>query len=152
MTDRVSTPPKVFSDAEKRLSTFLVEHGYPATVRWLLPEDVIPGGERYWINPREPESTETATHNYRCGLQKNLGINLRAVCADDSTTYATVFVPVDDLDAQNNLMGRGLKLSCPARKVKAVRITNRLRWRYLTLRYKDRIRDFRGSAVPSNCW
>jgi hypothetical protein len=50
------------------------------------------------------------------GLERNFGIKLQAICATASETFASVFVPEDDVDAQYHLMGRGLNLSCPVER------------------------------------
>jgi hypothetical protein len=65
---------------------------------------------------------------YAEGLGRNLGIELRAICATDTETFASVFVPVDDLDRQYHMMGRGLKLSCPAERYSTSTTTNPLKW------------------------
>lgn len=62
------------------------------------------------------------------GLERNLGIELRAICATDTETFACVFVPPDDLDRQDHLMGRMLKLSCPVERRPASTVRNPIKW------------------------
>jgi hypothetical protein len=51
------------------------------------------------------------------GLERNFGIKLQAICATASETFASVFVPEDDVDAQYHLMGRWIKPLMPRRTV-----------------------------------
>lgn len=75
-----------------------------------------------------------AEQQYAEGLNRNLGVQLRAICATDAQTFASVFVPKDDLDRQYHLMGRVLKLSCPVEMRLASTVQNPLRWLMLRLR------------------
>ena len=71
---------------------------------------------------------EHAALSYEKGVERGWGIWLRAICASDRETFATVFVPEDDLDSQNHLMGRCLKLSCPTEKLSASILKNPFQW------------------------
>jgi hypothetical protein len=86
---------------------------------------------------------QTASKLYQAGLQRGLGISLKAICATDSFTFATIFIPVDEADAMNHLVGRGLKLSCPATLVPASTVRNPFQWLLIKLRNRRLIAQFR---------
>jgi hypothetical protein len=75
-----------------------------------------------------------AEQQYAKGLGRNLGVQLQAICATNAETFASVFVPEDDLDRQYHLMGCVLKLSCPVEMRLASTVQNPLRWLMLRLR------------------
>ena len=66
-----------------------------------------------WVRGSRTEANHSAAGRYCEGIQRRLGIALQAICATDEETSASVFVPADDCDRQNHLMGCGRKLSCP---------------------------------------
>lgn len=70
---------------------------------------------------------------YADGVDRNLGVELRAICATNTETFASVFVPENDVDRQYHLMGRLLKLSCPVEMRLASTVPNPLRWWMLRL-------------------
>jgi hypothetical protein len=134
-------PPTTFDAAEQLFREFLVRNGYPSNVRWLVPDNVVPDkSKRYWIREDNGKASAEAHRRYVAGLERNLGISLRAICSTDTTTFATIFVPADYLDAQHNLMGRGLKLSCPTEAAPACTVVSPIRWFLVRLRYGRRTR------------
>jgi len=136
-------PPLALDAAEQKFSAFLVTQGYPKMVRWLSPDELLVDIKRhYWIRPRRSETTNRAEQRYVEGLERNLGIELRAICATDTETFACVFVPANDVDRQYHLMGRLLKLSCPAERRPASTIRNPLKW------FALRLMNGRRSRVP----
>lgn len=74
-----------------------------------------------------------AEQQYTQGVDRNLGVELRAICATNIETFASVFVPENDLDRQYHLMGRLLKLSCPVEMRLARIVPSPLRWWILRL-------------------
>ena len=135
MTDFTSPdPPATLQVAEEKFSTFLASQGYPKAVCWVEPSDLIVDSKRrYWIRPRR-ETAIRAKSQYAKGLDRNLGVQLQAICATSAETFASVFVPEDDQDRQYHLMGRLLKLSCPVEMRVASTVQNPLRWLMLRLR------------------
>jgi hypothetical protein len=93
---------------------------------------------RFWVRECGTKALEHANLKYSEGVARNLGVALQAVCATDSEPFVSVFVPVDDLDAQYHLMGPGLKLSCPTSRMSASTVTSPVRWWLLQLRNKRR--------------
>ncbi len=126
-------PPKTLLIAEEKFSTFLASQGYPKAVCWLEPSDlVVDAKRRFWIRLR-PETAMRSELQYCAGGDRNLGVELRAICATNTETFASVFVPENDLDRQYHLMGRLLKLSCPVEMRPASTIQSPLRWWMLRL-------------------
>src|SRR5215471_9030931 len=139
VTESNSDPPPTLEAAEERFRTFLASQSYPKTVCWLRPGDVLLDKERhFWIKEHRGRAAKDAAQRYSHGLERNLGIELRAICATEAQTFAFVFVPQDELDAQHRLMGRGLKLSCPVDRYSASTISSPLKWLGLRLRNAQR--------------
>ena len=135
MTDANPDPPQTLSAAEEKFRTFLAAQNYPKAICWVMPGDVVMDAKRhYWVRKRQAEATKDAALRYSMGLERNFGVRLQAICAAESETFASVFVPADDSDAQHQLMGRGLKLSCPVERYSTSVVRNPLRWWLLWLR------------------
>ena len=85
-----------------------------------MPGDLVVDTNRhYWVRKREAKASSYAAQRYSEGLQHKFGVMLQAICATEMETFASVFVPKDDFDAQLHLMGHGLKLSCPVERYPA---------------------------------
>lgn len=139
MTDPSSDLPRTLAAAEQKLQNFLAKHGYPETIRWLMHDNVVVDRQgQFWVRDCGTKALEHANLRYCKGVERNLGIALHVICATDSETFASVFVPADDVDRQYHLMGYGLKLSCPTSKTSASTVKNPLRWWILELRNKRR--------------
>lgn len=142
LTDDNPGPPQTLSAAEEKFRTFLAMQNYPKAICWLMPGDVVVDTNRhYWIRKREAEATRYAGLRYSVGLERNLGVMLQAICATEAETFASVFVPEDDLDAQSHLIGSGLKLSCPVERYPTSIVRNPLKWRVLWWRYGERSKE-----------
>ena len=101
MSDSASDPPRTLADAENVFKEFLAQNGYPRNIRWVTADDVVLDDHgRFWIREHHRMASEQAGLRYSAGVVGNRGIALRAVCATDTETIATVFVPANDLDAQ----------------------------------------------------
>lgn len=136
VSDFNSDPPKTLEGAEQRFRGFLRSQNYPEAVCWLIPGDVLASaGPHYWVRKRGTEAKHYTATRYAKGVDRNLGILLEAVCATETETFASVFIPEDDADAQYHLMGTLLKLSCPVERQSTTAITNPLRWLWLQWRY-----------------
>jgi hypothetical protein len=131
--------PQTLSAAEDKFGTFLATQNYPESIYWIMPGDVVVDTSRHhWVRKCGAEGPRYAALRYAVGLERNFGIKLQAICATESETFASVFVPENDVDAQYNLMGRGLKLSCPVGRYSTSTVTNSLRWRILWWRNGQR--------------
>jgi hypothetical protein len=86
--------PKTLKEAEQKFTDFLVRQNYPDTVCWLIPGDVAVNiGPHYWVRKRSAEAARYAALRYAEGVDRNLGILLEAICATETETFASVFVP-----------------------------------------------------------
>lgn len=121
MSDQGKDPPATLAEAEARFGRFLAENGFPSEVRWILPDQIALGDERNYLLCAQGASDgrKEAERRYSLGLERGLGICLHAICATNTTTIASVYVPTDQLDAQYHLMGPLLKLTCPTEKLPA---------------------------------
>jgi len=141
MTEPSADPPETLAEAAERFKRFLSMQCWPETIRWLTHDDVLVDRKgQFWVRERGTMALEYAQLRYSKGVECDLGIALSAVCATDTETFASVFVPADDLDRQYHLMGRMLKLSVPTSKRSALTVTNPVRWWILALRNKRRNR------------
>jgi hypothetical protein len=139
MPDAVSDPPTTFAAAEQKFKTFLGSNGYSETICWAEREDVVVDRKgRLFARERNPRAAERADTRYSDGIKGKRGIALRALGATQTETLALVFVPKNELEAQFALMGRGLKLSCPASKTEILGVKNPFVWFILRLRYGNR--------------
>ena len=130
--DANTDPPKTLSAAEEKFRTFLAAQNYPTTICWLMPGDVVADRNRhFWVRKRGAEATRYAAAQYSVGLERNVGVELEAICATDMDTFASVFIPEDAMEAERYLMGRCLKLTCPIERNATSAVTNPLKWKLL---------------------
>lgn len=127
--------PNSLDGAATQFSEFLRNNGYPGEVRWITSADVAVDQQgSFYVRNRPQSSLKQAELLYRSGVELGLGIALRAVCADETTTFASILVPCDKGEAQYAMMGRGIKLSCPTVKRPTMVVGNLLRWWILKAR------------------
>jgi len=128
--DRPPDPPPAFSEAVARFSKFLVENGYPPSVRWILADQIALTTERNYLIKFEgaAEGRIEAERRYSIGIENGLGILLHAVCATADETISSVYIPASLADAQNHLMGPRLKLSCPVERPPALVVESASEW------------------------
>jgi len=88
----------------------------PRKVCWIALGDLLADNKTHFGIRLRPNAEEHAAQQYAEGLDRGLGIELRAICATDVETFASVFIPKNDVDSQYHLMGHGLKLRCPVRR------------------------------------
>jgi|SRR5271168_2348155 len=139
VTDANLDPPQTLSDAEEKFGTFLATQNYPKAICWVMPGDVVVDTNRhYWVRKREAEAKRHASLRYSLGLERNCGVKLQAICATESETFASVFIPEDDVDAHYHLMGRGLKLACPVERYPTSTVRNPFNWLVLWWRNGQR--------------
>ena len=131
----MSEASKTLSQAEQEFKSFLLANGYPQTICWITPNDLIVSSpHEYWIRKRKQRAEEYVGAKFAQAVANGMGVELRAICANADQTFATVFVPTDREDAEYRLMRDGVKLSCPAERPKARVTGNALRWLLLSRR------------------
>jgi hypothetical protein len=137
VTNSLAELPPTLEAAEEKFSAFLTSQEWPETICWVTSDDLLVGSKtHHWIRVR-PNAAIRAAQRYADGFEGKLGIEVRAICATQTETFASVFVPEDDLDAQYHLMGRGLKCTCPVKRYSASGVRNPLKWLALCLRYRQ---------------
>jgi hypothetical protein len=86
VTEPAPDPPLTLKAAEERFTAFLASQNYPDKVCWITQDDLlIDEKTHFWIRPR-PNAEEHAAQQYADGLDRKLGIELRAICATDAET------------------------------------------------------------------
>ena len=139
VNDLSQSLPDSLDEAARRFSEFLENNGYPGNVHWVTSTDVAVDRQgKYWIRNRPTSGLLHAMKRYRSGVQLGLGVALRAVCANEKTTFASILIPRDETDAEYAMMGNRLKLSCPTTRHVTMVVNNSLRW--LVLRARNRKR------------
>lgn len=142
VTNSDSDPPLTLAEAEDKFRGFLSGQNYPTTICWLMEGDLlIDKARHFWVRERRSEAARHASLRYSEGLERNLGVYLRAICSTNERTFASVFVPTDELDAQYHLMGRGLKVSCPTERYSTSTVKNPIHWLALRLRYGRQVNN-----------
>jgi hypothetical protein len=142
VTKSDSDPPLTLAEAEDKFRRFLSFQNYPTTICWLMEGDLLIDKVRhFWVRERRSEAARHAVLRYSEGLERNLGVHLRAICSTDEQTFASVFVPTDELDAHHHLMGRGLKVSCPTERHSTSTVKTPIHWLTLWLRYGRQARN-----------
>ena len=136
--------PASLDQACQRFSRFLRENGYPEQILWVENPDVICHQWQLWVRARTAQTMRgRACQKYEEGIRNGLGVWLQAFSELPGTTIAAVILPKDEDAAQRCLMPRsGLKLTVAAKKFSARRVTNRLTWLILSLRYGAASRSF----------
>ena len=145
MADQNPDPPLTVAEAEKTFAHFLNTNGYPACIRWIMADQILPGDDRHhFIRATGAEQAQTEMERrYKVGLNRGLGISLRAICATHAETVASVYIPTDTTDAQYRMIRRGLKLSCPTSLIPASLVENPDEWQRLDEGSRFRIEAWR---------
>jgi|SRR5579859_166933 len=139
MNDARQNLPNSLDSATTQFSEFLRNNGYPGGVRWITAADVaIDQQGNFWVRNHPEFHISQAELQYRSGLERGLGVALRAVCANETTTFALIFVPRDNAEAQYAMMGNGIKLSCPTVRCPTKIVNNFLWWWILKARNRKR--------------
>ena len=124
-----SPVPGSLEEASQRFREFLRSQGWPDEVQWLIPGAVLASKRGHcWINSRKVEGgMALARETYQQGVTQGLGISIEALCQTDSVTFAYVFVPTDQDEAERLLI-TGLKLSVPLTAQRARVVKNSCWW------------------------
>ena len=122
MANQDTDPPATLAEAEIRFNKFLTENAFPSKVRWIVASQIALTNEpKFLIQHRGAEAgREEAERRYLIGVERGLGICLRAICVTVSETIASVYIPTNLQDAQYHMMAPRLKLSCPVERLIAV--------------------------------
>jgi hypothetical protein len=136
--------PGSLDEAHRRFSRFLRENNYPEQILWVEQEDIVWSRSQLWVRSRStPDAWDRACQGYAIGMKNDLGVTLYAFSELPGTAIAAVILPKEEDAAQRHLIPRGgLKLSAATQKLRVRRITNRVTWFILSMRYKASSRLF----------
>jgi hypothetical protein len=137
--------PTTLLDAQNQLSEFLERQGWPTRVVWLQRNDLLPERQTFWVGPQDSAQTFAAAERvYEEGRRRGLGISVEAICADKKSTFAAIFLPRDEDEAQRLMIPQGLKLGVPVEHRRAT-VVNALRWAFLRMRFAFKSESFKES-------
>jgi hypothetical protein len=140
----MATEPQSFEEAVSRFEVFLKENGYSASLIWVEPSDLIPSGQHsiYVKLPVQTTNLTRACDRFKRGISDGLGITFGTICDLSSATCCYAWVPKDQIDQQDHLMGRGLKITARtgSSRLNGILVGSQLRWWLLKLRYRRQSR------------
>jgi hypothetical protein len=129
--------PGSFDEAIAGFREFLRAQGLPDQIRWVTQRSVLISSRGfYWIKFQNiADDLAIAHETYVKGINRGMGISINALCKTEANTFAYIFVPEDQEEAERLLIG-GLKLSVPINIPKAKLIDNPFAWWALQRMYK----------------
>jgi hypothetical protein len=128
-----------FEESLEQFRQFLANNHYPRNIVWLTADDIIitSRGVRYVrvVLPTQRECT--VRRSFEAGLVQQRGVVFEAVCEEDAVTFCRAWSPRNRAEAQQLLVGTGLRLSVPTDSSKAPgrSVKSRLLWWFLKLKY-----------------
>jgi hypothetical protein len=129
-----------FDESLVEFQRFLERNGYPREVIWVTPRDVLVSREPL-IYVRVPVPRDNELHVRRLfdlGITQQTGVLFDTVCEGEGVTFSYAWVPCDDLEAEEALMPKGLKMSAKtgASRMTAKAVRSNMQWLYLWLKYR----------------
>ena len=127
-----------FDESLVQFKSFLTKHGWPSTLAWITPRDVLLTGSKvaYLKLPATTDGESRARQQFQAGTGHEFGVLLAALFKMDDSTYCYVWKPASELDAEGALIGKGLKISIPANPLRPRLVRNKLKWWLLWLWYR----------------
>lgn len=90
-----------FDEAVRTLQVFLAGQGWPTTIIWTRPGDIVRrSAEFIGIHRRDIDGQSEARSTYEQGRRAGLGVSLEAVCTLGGAAVVTVAYPSDDREAE----------------------------------------------------
>src|ERR1051326_3088633 len=136
-----------FEDALAGFQRFLKATGYPETIVWVRPADVLltAPGILYIRQPAASESIRLVQRAFEDGTRYPRGVLLSCLCDFNTASCCYIWVPRDDQEAMEHLMSGGVKYSVPAEssRRRGVAVTSRLRWFWLKVNTR-KVQNLRG--------
>ena len=133
-----------FAEAERRFSAFVEARGHAAEVCWVFRDDFYRGmGRSPVVRWPLPDSNRTLSEQrFEAGRRLGRGVQLAALCHHGARTFAYVWFPESDLEAEYSLIS-GLKLLIPDPLPEGRLEANRWLWaaRRLLPAYRSHQRD-----------
>jgi hypothetical protein len=128
-----------FDDALVGFKQFLARNKFPDEIVWIAPNDVLSSGStRIYVKAKPDQSNESRVRElFNAAVAHNTGILLAALCEMNEKTLCYAWVPADALEADRNLIPKGVKMSAPTdRHICAIPVRSGLKWLYLNVRYR----------------
>lgn len=101
-----------FDDACAHFQAFLREQGVPSQLLWICREDLTGRRRRLVVHPAPPAiNREIYRGLFEAGRKRGFGISLEVACfvGDDAGCY--LFVPSDEVEADQSMLSSGLRFS-----------------------------------------
>jgi hypothetical protein len=144
---RSSTLPD-FDGAQARFRAFLKQNNYSENVVWVMPEDILLTGKRFFYVrvPLPAENEKRIRRAYDDGVTHGRGLVMGTVCRMNQSTYCYLWFPKSAEEIPQGIWPtNGLKMSASEKSSsRAGRpISHRLLWVVLKLRHhrKQCLRD-----------
>ena len=122
----MSTP--TFDVAESDFQHFAVQEGFPATLLWTTPDELVFWRRRIWVLVGKQEGRrERAKAAFDRGAVRNLGIMIHGKCKMDRFTICRVYAPEDQTDAEYRMIPQvGVKLLLALNEFPTVLVPSRV--------------------------
>jgi hypothetical protein len=131
-----------FEKACARYGRFLNENGHSSALLWVTSQDILFTDRRLlYVKLPLPESNlKLVRELFDTAMAQQSGISFSTVCRLDEATCCRAWAPANEEEASRAMCPRDLKMSAHAESSRFVgeAVRNRLRWRYLHIRYPQR--------------
>jgi hypothetical protein len=143
--------PSHFDEATSAFREFLSKQRRPQAIEWVFREDVLQVARWKYIRvPLPRENAERAKTLYMAGVERGLGVAIDAFSHSANVTYAWIFVPWDNTDAEYSMVGsEHLKLSVPETVTSARIVRSAVAWSLLRFRASLARRATFADLLPS---
>lgn len=132
-------PEATFEEAESYFQELLGKWGLPERVVWVFGEDLLSTSAGLLIRKTDRrKAREIAKAVFEFGKRRDLGLDMHAFAIHNTTVYAFIALPEDEVDAQYLLMDRhAVKFSIRTPLHKARFISNSIVWRIRKVLARD---------------
>jgi hypothetical protein len=128
-----------FDLAVTQFKEFLATEGKPTEILWVFREDVTSFKRMLWFKaPIRHENESSARILYAQGLERGLGVNLHQIGEYANNSLCYIWIPADEVDMSQAMMGNGLKLSILQSSFDLRPVPGNLNWKWLKWRNQQR--------------
>jgi hypothetical protein len=136
----MAAEPESFEEAVSRFEVFLTENGYSTNLIWIEASELVLSSQ-HSIYVKLPAPARNLSHARDCferGRANGLGVNFGTIRELRNATCCYAWVPKDEVNQQNHLMGRGLKLTAKtgSSRLTGVIVKSQFHWWFLKLRHR----------------
>ena len=129
-----------FSEAVARFKGFLAANGYPPSLVWVRPQDVLfTGTKQVFLRIPSPSGNEQrAQDDFETGMKRQMGVVFATLCQMNATSYCYTWVPANEDESGRHLMPRDVKFSATIGEsmLKANAVQNHITWLWLKLKLR----------------